>query len=91
MTTSHAMKRAQQRRIPLVVDQWLDEFGEEQYDGRGGMKVYFSGHSKERMKRKFGTQFVEYNSKWLRAYRVESSHDGRPMTCGWLTRRVKHP
>ena len=88
MKTKHAEVRAQQRCIPPVVDQWLDEFGEEEYDGHGGVKGYFSGDSIDRMKRQLGPHFVEYNARWLRAYRVESSHDGTQVTCGWRHRRV---
>jgi len=89
MRTKHAEVRAQQRCIPPVVHQWLDEFGEEEYDGHGGVKVYFSGWSIDRMKRRLGSHFVEYNARWLRAYRVESSHDGAALTCGWRHRRVE--
>jgi hypothetical protein len=40
------------------------------------------------MERAFGRLFVQHNSKWLRAYKVERVEDGRPMTYGWLMRRV---
>ncbi|MDP6652334.1 MAG: hypothetical protein QGF90_09550 [Gammaproteobacteria bacterium] len=39
MNTTHAAIRAQQRCIPPLVDQWLSQFGEEEYDGHGGTQV----------------------------------------------------
>lgn len=90
MRTKHAEIRAQQRCIPPVIHQWLDEFGEEAYDGHGGVKVFFSSRSIDRMKRQLGPHFVEFIARWLsRAYRVESSHDGTALTCGWRHRRVR--
>ena len=44
--SNHAAERTQQRCIPPVVQRWLDEFGEERYDGHGAIKVYFSRRSK---------------------------------------------
>lgn len=37
-----AAVRAQQRCIPPLVEQWLDQFGKEKYDGDGGVLRYFS-------------------------------------------------
>ncbi len=33
--SSHAAVRAQQRYIAPLIKQWLDQFGEEKYDGNG--------------------------------------------------------
>jgi len=89
MATNHAAIRSQQRCIPPVVDQWLDDFGEEQYDGHGAIKRYFGRNSVAKMKREFGAQFVRHNLKWLRAYRVEDASNGTKITCGWLHQRVR--
>ena len=35
--TYHAAIRSQQRGIPPLVMQWLDQFGEECYDGHGAI------------------------------------------------------
>lgn len=45
----HAKVRAQQRGIPPLIDRWLDEFGEEDYDGRGGVRIFFSRRSVKAM------------------------------------------
>lgn len=88
MDTYHGRLRMRQRCVPPVVLQWLDEFGAEQYDGFGGIVMYFDHASVDRMARKFGRQFVKHNAKWLRSYKVESAHDGSMLTCGWRSRRV---
>jgi hypothetical protein len=36
-STEHATTRMHQRSFPPIVIDWLDEFGEEQFDGRGGV------------------------------------------------------
>lgn len=87
--TRHALVRAQQRCIPPFVDRWLDEFGEEQYDGHGGVKHFFSHRSTARMRKALGRQFIRRNAKWLRAYRVEDSRTGVKITCGWLRKRIR--
>ena len=85
-SSTHAAVRAQQRCIPPIIDQWLDEFGEEHFDGHGGAKRFFSHQSVARMKRAFGSQFVRHNAKYLRVYRVENSHTGAAITRGWRIR-----
>ena len=52
--TKHAEARMQQRAIPPLIDLWLEEFGEEEYDGHGGIRRYFSRRSIREMERQFG-------------------------------------
>jgi hypothetical protein len=85
---SHATKRAQQRGIPPLVCQWLDEFGEERYDGHGGVIKYFSHTSIRAMERKFGSAPVRKLAGYFNAYKVECSHDGHVITIGHRTRRI---
>jgi len=87
--SKHAKNRMDQRGIPPVVFEWLERFGEHQYDGRGAVKWYFSHQSIEQMSRIYGRQFISHNAKYLRAYAVESTDDGTQITCGWLTRRMR--
>jgi hypothetical protein len=86
--TSHGAKRAQQRAIPPVVHQWLDEFGEEEFDGCGGIRRYFSHRSMRAMEQRYGRHFVRENRKYLAAYLVESTDDHRIITAGWRYRRI---
>ena len=88
-TQSHAATRAQQRCIPPLVDQWLDQFGEERYDGHGGLLKFFSHSSIRAMEKKFGRAPVRKLSEYFDAYKVESSRDGQTITVGHRTKRIR--
>lgn len=85
--TIHSQQRSQQRCLPPIVHHWLSEFGEEAYDGHGGIRVFFSRRSIRTMEREFGRHFIRENRKYLQAYRVESSRGGAIITAGWITQR----
>jgi hypothetical protein len=89
MVTRHALARAQQRCIPPIVDDWLDQFGDEHYDGHGGVKRFFSHRSIMRMCRVLGEELVSRNAKLLRAYKVVDARTGITLTCGWLFKRIR--
>lgn len=86
--TKHAAIRAQQRGIPPLVDRWLDEFGEEEHDGHGYVKLYFSRRSVRAMERALGRQPVCLFSRYLDAYKIESCADGATITMGHRTCRL---
>ena len=87
--SQHARMRAQQRGIPPLIEHWLDEFGEEQYDGHGAVVRYFSRRSIRRMERTFGAVPVRRMAEYLRnAYKVETSSDGQLITIGHRTKRI---
>lgn len=85
----HAASRAQQRGIPPLVEQWLDEFGEETYDGRGCCLRYFSRASRRAMERAFGREPVRKLAEYLDAYKVESATDGTVITVGHRYQRIR--
>jgi len=85
----HARARLQQRGIPPLIDQWLDEFGDQEYDGRGAVRVFFSRRSIRRMERTFGRLPVRKMAHLLNAYRIESSRDGRTITYARMTKRMR--
>lgn len=87
----HAAQRAQQRGIPPLIDQWLDEFGDEQYDHHGAVILTFSKRSIRAMERCLGRVPVRRMREYLRAYKVVSSHDGDTITIGYRTRRLPRP
>lgn len=89
MSSRHANARAQQRGIPPLVELWLDEYGEEEYDGHGGIVRYFSRNSIRRMERNFGCKPVRRMAEYLNAYKVESAHDGYTITLGHRVKRIK--
>ena len=91
MSLGHARVRMQQRGIPPLIEQWLDEFGEEQYDGHGGIRRYFSRKSVRAMQRAFGREPVRRLAEYLDAFKVESSHDGQTITVGHQITRIRRP
>jgi hypothetical protein len=88
-STKHAAVRAQQRAIPPFVDRLLDEFGEEEHDGHGCIRVFFSHNSIRRMERALGHQPVTLFKRYLHAYKVESGDTGATITRGWRTARIR--
>ena len=88
MNTYHAEARAQQRGIPPLVVQWLDQFGEEEYDGHGGILRFFSHASRRALEREVGRAPVRKLHEYLDIYKVESSYDGSVITIGHRTRRI---
>jgi hypothetical protein len=89
MFSKHATDRNQQRGIPPVIHEWLTRFGQEHYDGRGGCRVFFSKTSVKKMNRELGKDFVSKNKQYLDIYRIESSQDGKVITCARKTKRFK--
>jgi len=72
-----------------VVIEWLDEFGEQRFDGRGGVIRYFSRESRRRLERAFGRHFVAENAKYLDRYIVRSASDDALITVGVLTKSIR--
>lgn len=87
MNTKHAEIRAQQRCIPPLVDQLLDLYGQEEYDGHGAVVIYLNKNSIRNMEKDLGRRPVSRLAEWFDAYKVKSV-DGRTITVGHRTRRV---
>ncbi|QQZ28698.1 hypothetical protein HMY34_07975 [Thiothrix subterranea] len=88
--THHAAARTQQRCIPPLIDQWLDQFGEKSYDGHGGVRLYFSQSSVRTMERTYGREPIhKLLPDYRNVYKVVSTQDGRTITVGHLTKRIK--
>ena len=85
----HAKIRAQQRGIPPFMDQLLDLYGSEQYDGHGGGVLFLDRSSIRRMERDMGREPVRRLSTWRNAYKVKSSIDGRTITTGLRSERIR--
>ena len=80
--TQHATHRAQQRGVPRLIATWLLEYGEERFDGKGGIIRFFNRKSLRRMERDMGSIPVRRFSEYLRCYLVESSDSGAVITIG---------
>lgn len=89
MHTQHARVRAQQRGIPPLIDEILDTYGREEYDGHGGIVLYLDKNSFRRMERDMGREPVRRIADWHSAYKVIGSSNGVTITCGMRYLRVK--
>jgi hypothetical protein len=81
-TTLHALHRAQQRGVPPLVMNWLLDYGEETFDGHGGVVRYFSPRSIRQLERDVGLTPLKRLSEYLRCYLVQGSQDGNVITVG---------
>lgn len=81
-TTTHAEIRAQQRGVPPLVMHWLLDYGEEAFDGRGGVLRYFTPRSIRRLEREVGKAPLQRLSEYLRCYLVQGSQGGHVITIG---------
>jgi hypothetical protein len=86
--SEHAAKQAQRRGIPPLIDEWLDSYGEEVYDGHGATVRYFSKRSIREMEKAYGSLPVRKLSEWHDAYKVVSIDDGTVITIGHRRRRL---
>lgn len=89
MHTRHAETRSQQRGIPPLMDQLLDLYGREQYDGHGAIVLYLDKGSIRQMQRDMGHRPVARMAEWLNVYKVKSTSDGSTITIGQRYARVK--
>jgi hypothetical protein len=80
--TNHANVRSQQRGIPPLVSEWLLDFGDEVYDGHGGVVRYFTSKSVRKVEKAVGREPVRRMSEFMRCYLVQSSYDGTVLTVG---------
>ncbi len=88
MNTRHAEKRMQQRGIPPLIRDWLFDFGEETYDGQGGIILHFSKRSRRRLERTVGREPIRRMHEWMDSYAVIST-DGQLITIGARWKRVR--
>lgn len=86
--TRHAEIRMQQRAIPPLVTEWLDQFGATAYDKHGAKRRFFDKQSRKRLTRAVGKKVVNQLSKELSAYMVVSD-DKAVLTVGYRTKRIK--
>ena len=80
--TNHAAIRSQQRGIPPVIGDWLIAYGEEEYDGRGGVVRYFSTTGIREMEYEVGVKPIQKMAEYLRCYLVQDSDTGSVITIG---------
>ena len=89
MKTKHATRQAQRRGIVPFADEALDRFGQEQYDGQGGIIVCLTKASRKAMEREWGHRAVAKLWELLKdAYKVVST-DGQTITVGHRYQRIQ--
>lgn len=84
-TSRHAAIRMQQRGIPPLVVNWLQLYGDEQHDHKGGIVRFFSKHSWKMLRHEVGKEPLRRMSDFRDSYLIES--DGIVLTVG---HRFKH-
>lgn len=87
--TKHSAIRSQQRAIPPLILQLLDEFGHREYDKHGGAKVFFTRSSIRNMERQFGRRPVARLRDFFTTYFVESTDAHATLTVGHRTKRFR--
>ena len=85
----HSEKRTQQRGIPQLIFQWLDEYGERSHDHNGAVILYFSKKGRRRLEKEVGRQVINRMNEWLNSYAVLSL-DGTLITIGHRHQRIWH-
>jgi hypothetical protein len=71
-----------------MIDQYLDQYGQEEYGGHGARILYFNKNSIKNMERDLGRRPVSRLAEWFGTYKV-ISRDGRTITLGHRTRRLR--
>lgn len=84
--SQHARVRCQQRGIPPLICQWLQEYGSET-QSHGATKRFFDHEAKRRLAAAVGPQVVDRLGNLLNVYLVETGEV--VVTAGLRTRRVK--
>ncbi len=85
----HASQRAQQRGIPPLIIQWLEQFGEHTNDHKGAVILYFTKKSRRRLEKVVGREVIRRMNEWLDAYAVLLI-DGYLVTVGHRFQRILH-
>jgi hypothetical protein len=80
--TKHAAVRSQLRGIPPLISDWLLAYGDEEFDGRGGVVRYFSSTGIHQLMDEVGEKPVQKMAEYLRCYLVQASDNGSVITVG---------
>ena len=84
--TKHANERMQQRSIPPLIIEWLNEYGTRQHDHHGAIIHYFDKRSRRRLAKNVGSDVTRRLSDLLNAYMVKRDND--IITVGYRYKRI---
>ncbi len=85
--TRHAALRAQQRRVPQAIIDWLFEFGSVESQN-GSELLHFDKKARHRLACAVGSPIVVRLGKLLDTYAVVSG--GEVVTLGYRFKRIRH-
>jgi hypothetical protein len=85
--TIHAAMRAQQRGIPVLIREWLLDYGSSAIR-HGAMVRYFDKAARRRLQKDVGAQVVDRLGDLLNMYLVEGD-GGQIVTAGHRTKTIK--
>lgn len=85
--THHAAARAQQRAIPGLIIEWLNQYGAVHHDHRGASLRYLDKRAKAKLRSELGPRVFKRYERKLRAYLVVSGDT--VLTVGYRTRPLR--
>lgn len=88
--SKHAATRAQQRCLPPIVDELLNRFGEEKYDGHGHIKTVLTKKCFRNIRKAWGRKMSSSLSNYAGVYKLEDIDTGSVITIGRITKRIKN-
>ncbi len=71
-----------------MIDELLDRYGREQFNGDGFVTVFMDKASRKSMQRDLGRQILGKLSAWLDTYKVRTT-DGKTITIGHRYHRIQ--
>ena len=80
--TRHASVRSQQRNIPPMIVEWLQQYGKEVHDHKGAMIYYFDKSSIRELEKTQGKAIVKKLESHMRTYIVVSCDTHSLITVG---------
>lgn len=86
--SKHANVMSQKRKIPKLIMNWLQEYGEEKRSNKGTKIYFFSKKSKKMIGRDHGPEIVSSLSKYMNNY-IVCSDDGVIITVGYRYKNIK--
>ena len=88
LVSAHAASRMQQRGIPPLILEWLRQYGSSEPAAGSADLLYFDKRAKRKLSQDVGGAIVDALMPLLDAFAVMSV-DGRVITTGWRTQRVR--
>jgi len=87
--SQHAKYRCQERNIPPLILEWLNEFGSVGYDKHGCKKIFFDKKSRHQLSENVGKEIVERMGDLMNIYMVVDNDNYRVITAGHRHKRFK--